>query len=104
MSDLAQKEGSVVLKGMPLQLAYHHMSRLLAVIAEEGETRLFVSVSVANLYAPTKPPFGNDVAQKFSSITYDVDEAGKCLALQRSTAAAFHAIRCLEAGIRALSR
>ena len=63
-----------MLKGMPLQLAYHHMSRLLAVIAEEGETRLFVSVSVANLYAPTKPPFGNDVAQKFSSITYDVGE------------------------------
>jgi hypothetical protein len=98
--------GDVALEGMPLQFAYHHLQRLLSAIEDEAGLRLFVSVqsNAANLYAPENPGFGNDVAQKFSSIVYEIDEAGKCLALDRSTAAAFHAIRSLEAGIRALSR
>jgi HEPN domain-containing protein len=56
------------------------------------------------LYEPTDQLFGSDVATKFSSLTYDIAEAGKCLALERSTASVFHSVRCLEAGIRALSR
>jgi hypothetical protein len=48
--------------------------------------------------------FGQDVSAKFPSASYEIAEAGKCLALDRSTASAFHAIRCLEAGIRAISR
>ena len=55
-------------------------------------------------YEPKAPLFGSDVAAKFGSASYDIEEAGKCLALGRSTAGAFHAIRCLEAGILALSR
>jgi hypothetical protein len=40
----------------------------------------------------------------FPIIEYEVEECSKCLALGRSTASAFHSIRCLEAGIRAISR
>jgi hypothetical protein len=30
-------------------------------------------------FSPGQPLFGNEVATKFLSISYDVDEAGKCL-------------------------
>jgi hypothetical protein len=55
-------------------------------------------------YEPKEPLFGAKFADQFPSVLYEVDEAAKCLALDRSTAAAVHAIRCLEAGIRAMSR
>ena len=57
-----------------------------------------------SLYEPASPPYGKQVANAFPSVAYDVNEAAKCLALGRSTASAFHAIRCLEAAIRAISR
>lgn len=65
---------------------------------------LHLSEQEANWYQPGKNPFGKEVDDKFSSCFYDIKEAGCCLGLERSTAAAFHSIRCLEAGIRALSR
>ena len=65
---------------------------------------LTLSAQERALYEPNAPLFGPDVAAKFVSVAYEIEEAGKCLALERSTAAAFHAIRCLEAGIRAISR
>ena len=58
----------------------------------------------SSYYEPAHPIFGNEVAAKFSCLSYDIAEAGKCLALERSTAAAFHAIRSLEGGITAISR
>lgn len=58
----------------------------------------------ADFYAPKEPLFGADVGAKFLAITYDIDQAGKCYACELSTASAFHAIRCMEAGIRAIAR
>jgi hypothetical protein len=58
----------------------------------------------ANYFEPVVPLFGNTVAERFQSLTYEIGEVGKCLALQRSTAAVFHSIRCLEAGIKAIAR
>jgi hypothetical protein len=55
-------------------------------------------------FAPDFPLCGSEVSAKFPSISYEVQEAGKCLAFERSTASAFHSIRCLEAAIRAMSR
>jgi hypothetical protein len=63
-----------------------------------------VDSAKASNYEPTKPHFGHEVAIKFPGLAYDISEAGKCLALDRSTAAAFHAIRSLEGGITAMSR
>jgi hypothetical protein len=56
------------------------------------------------LFRPSTPLFGQDVANKFGSVEYEIEEAGKCLAFGRSTASAFHSLRTLEAGIRALTR
>jgi hypothetical protein len=58
----------------------------------------------AQFYDPSSPLFGASVAEKFPSLSYEIDEAGKCLAFDRSTASVFHSVRCLEAGIGALSR
>ena len=55
-------------------------------------------------FEPTEPLFGIEVERGFPSASYDIGEAGKCLALDRSTASAFHSVRCLEAAIGALAR
>jgi len=55
-------------------------------------------------FEPTAPLFGKLVEDQFPCLIDEIGEAGKCYALGRGTACAFHSIRCLEAGIRALSR
>jgi hypothetical protein len=70
----------------------------------QSRTFLAIPSGMRDFYAQSTPLFGGEVATKFSSVSYEIEEAGKCLALDRSTASAFHSIRCLEAGIRAISR
>lgn len=89
---------------------YYHSasSQLLYVIRTfpdelKGRT-LFALNAMEDFLYRDAAPFGDDVANKFTSISYDSEEAAKCLAFGRSTASAFHAIRCLEAGIRSMSR
>lgn len=65
---------------------------------------LVLSSAEKTLFEQVNPLFGQEVATKFPSISYEIQEAGKCLALGRSTASAFHSIRSLEAGIRAIAR
>jgi hypothetical protein len=65
---------------------------------------LYLSPIEMSLYLQDAPLFGAEVSAKFPSLAYEVSEGGKCLGLERSTAAAFHFIRCLEGGIAAMSR
>src|SRR5439155_1057784 len=73
---------------------------------DQLQARILLSlpISARDLYTQPRPLFGEDVASKFPSAAYEIEEAGKCLALERSTASAVHSIRCLEAGIAAISR
>jgi hypothetical protein len=48
--------------------------------------------------------FSENFAKKFPSAAYDLDETGKCLAFERSTAAVFHLMRLMEIGLRATAR
>jgi len=48
-------------------------------------------------------PFGEDVTNAFPSTAFDIEEAGKCLSLRRSTACVFHLTRVLQAGLYALA-
>lgn len=75
-------------------------------IKDELSSIEFVHIDAVmrEFFDPSSPLFGTDVASKFPVISYDIAEAGKCLALERSTASVFHSIRCLEAGIRAIAR
>ena len=53
------------------------------------------------LYDPS--PFGDNVDNKFPSSRYDISEAGRCLALKRSTACVLHLMRALEVGLASLA-
>jgi hypothetical protein len=53
-------------------------------------------------YEPKEPLFGREVADKFKSGAYDITEAGKCLALGRSTAAVFHLMHVVEIALKAI--
>jgi AcrR family transcriptional regulator/HEPN domain-containing protein len=48
--------------------------------------------------------FGEKVADSFPNAGEDIEAAGKCLALGRSTAAVFHVMRVLEMGMRSLAQ
>lgn len=65
---------------------------------------LHLSVKESELYEPKEPLFGKEVDTKFPGLIDEIKEAGRCLGLGRSTAGAFHAIRCLEAGIQAICK
>ena len=52
---------------------------------------------VNNLMSDMPKIIGVDVYEKLPGLAkYDFDEAGKCIAFERSTAAAFHLMRCTE--------
>ena len=86
-----------------IQEAFTHLK---TIVEDELAAVEFFAIepSKRRYFAPDSPLYGADVAAKFPSLQYEIDEAGKCLALERSTAAAFHAIRCLEGGIAAMSK
>jgi len=44
--------------------------------------------------------FGSDVADKFARAGVDIEEAGKCFALERYTSCVFHLMRVMERGLR----
>jgi hypothetical protein len=68
------------------------------------KTVLALQSQDALLYSPKAPLFGTDYADKFTTAgTFELDEAAKCLALSRPTAAVFHLMRILELGIGSLS-
>jgi hypothetical protein len=53
---------------------------------------------------PAAAPFGPEVETGFPSLSYDIDEATRCLALRRPTAVVFHCHRILEQGLHAHTR
>ena len=56
-------------------------------------------------YEPNTPLFGSEFESKFlSGGVFELDEAAKCLALGRSTAAVFHLMRLMEISVRAVAR
>lgn len=47
--------------------------------------------------------FGESVSNKFPSAIPDIEDAGRCIACAQGTAAVFHLMRVMEAGLKALS-
>ncbi|UCV21481.1 hypothetical protein [Ferribacterium limneticum] len=68
------------------------------------KTALIMPPRMADFYEPPTPLFGAEVQSQFPSLAYEIEEAGKCFAVGRSTAAVFHLMRVMEAGIYAVSR
>ena len=57
-----------------------------------------------SLFNPANELLGWDIQKLFPYAAREVEEAAKCLALQRPTACVFHAMRMLEVGIRRFSK
>jgi hypothetical protein len=61
----------------------------------------YVQASKVQLYQRIEL-FGRKVADNFPSASYDIEEAGKCLALERNTACVMHLMRVLEVAMDAV--
>ncbi len=59
----------------------------------------YLSEAKADLYN-AKHPFGEEVANKCARAITDIEEAAKCLALDRGTATVFHLMRVMEIGLQ----
>lgn len=76
-------------------------------LADELHLRkIFVVEGKAEKYFdPEEPLFGREFAYRFQRDgVYELDEAAKCLALGRPTAAVFHLMRLMEIGIGSVAR
>jgi hypothetical protein len=67
-------------------------------------TLLTLSSKERDFFEPPDPLFGVEFEAKFPSALFELDEAGKCFALGRATAAVFHLMRMMEIGVRAVAR
>ncbi len=86
--------------GAALQAFNDLLSRLMDLV---GEYRfLFVGSALVPLYEQPRL-FGDKVDTKFKKASVDIEEAGKCLALGRGTAAVFHMMRVLEIALQKVS-
>jgi hypothetical protein len=72
---------------------------------DQLQAREFLHVSPADVAYYSSPLSGwGEVPDKFPSTRYDLEEAGKCLALGRSTASVYHLMRVMERGLSSLAR
>ena len=89
------------LKESPLQVDYYqYMETLNSIIENEKKTFVFLALTSEekNFYTE-KHPFGETIENKFSSLSFDILEASKCIALERYTATVFHLMRVMEGGL-----
>lgn len=94
------------LDGKPLKVS-HLKSRVedinLRINDELSRAKFFLVETHPEYLDPAAPLFGEDVANKFASAAFDIEEAGRCLALGLTTASVFHLMRVLEIGLKASS-
>ena len=77
---------------------------LTEIITLEMRAHLFMYVEPSKApYYSDSDLFGDRVAERFPLAKDDIEEAGKCLALNRGTACVFHLMRVLEAGLYAVA-
>jgi hypothetical protein len=63
---------------------------------------LFLDKTEAKLFESAEP-FGSTVASAFPSANRELQEAAKCIALNKGTASVFHSMRAVESGIGSLA-
>jgi hypothetical protein len=103
--DSGADKAQSILFGLLREFKASEMTSALSDLQERIEDQLksrrflFVPISRAEYYED-RSLLGQGVNDKFSECIYDADEAGKCFALGRWTAAVFHLMRVTEQGIR----
>lgn len=64
---------------------------------------LEINANQVKFYEPIEPLFGTPVDDAFPSASPEIEEAGRCLAVGRYSAAVFHLMRTLEVGLNSLA-
>jgi len=79
-------------------------NELLHRFTDELEDRLLFHIPSEHqkYFTESQKLMGDEVIAKFPSAIFDIEEAGKCLAITRETACVFHLMRIMEAGLRYL--
>jgi hypothetical protein len=62
---------------------------------------LRIAPEKVKFYQETKG-FGENVANRFPSAAFDIEEAGKCYACNRNTACVMHLARAVEVGLKSV--
>jgi hypothetical protein len=110
VTKMAVSELIEAIKSRKRRLTHEEFSSILKEVdgtlrRELSLVNLFVLDGKAQEYfAPKGPLFGTGFESSFPSAAYELDEAGKCLALGRPTASVFHLMRIMETGIKAVAR
>jgi hypothetical protein len=81
-----------------------HYEDLLRRLQDELEAAVFLHVpsGAATLYKQPRKGW-ESVLEAFPSVTVDIEEAARCLALDRGTACVFHLMRIIEPALKAVS-
>jgi len=86
-------------------LAFRMVVNLRGRIDDELSLAHFMQIpSTKATFFQDQALFGQDVSNNFPSTILDIEEAGKCLALSRSTACVFHLMRVVEVGVKAFAQ
>lgn len=113
--DAAAERVSETLKNFPKTAAYgvDLMGMLVSALeilinvtpdAMRGQSIYLLTSNSARYLTEGQYPFGQDVADNFSSAEYDISEASKCMAFERWTACVMHLMRVLEVGLGSLAK
>lgn len=75
-------------------------------VIDELSMRYIVTIATKNVHYldASKPHFGNEVFDAFSSANDDIAESAQCLALDRGTACVMHLMRAAEVALKALGK
>lgn len=94
----------VVLDAPTVMRVKTYLTALSQCLKHESATKvaMILSPEKSLLFDPPAPLWGSELRGKFPGASKDIDEAAKCLALGRYTAAVFHSMRILEVALRAI--
>jgi hypothetical protein len=82
-------------------------SRLIEIqqrVWDELESRIFLAVELGDSKFFEDSQFHSSVLERFPEVVFDATEAGKCLAIERPTACAFHLMRVTEYGLKEIGK
>jgi len=84
----------------------NHLKQGITRVEDELSQQIILIIDPKDieLFEQTKPLFGDMVFNAFPSANEDIEEAGKCLSLERATASVMHLNRALEVCLKALAK
>lgn len=106
----ASREAAIRLKSSITSLAPTHSiselcARLAQSIEDESKSRVFIVLDPSLQERYTRPRHEWEVViDTYPRIIREVEEASKCLALERPTATVFHCMRIMEHGLKLIAR